>query len=143
MLAAVLHGPEDLRVQEVEIPHLAEGEVLLRSRAAAICGTDMRIFRHGHSRLPAGTKRVLGHELAGEIAEFGKGVTGIAEGARVSVAPSFGCGSCRMCQRGRHHLCPEYGAIGLTLRRQPECSDPGVRESRRSMVTGTMTRPRC
>ena len=114
MLAAVLHGQNDLRVQEVPTPEISRDEVLLRCRAVSICGTDMRIYRYGHSRVEAGTQRILGHELAGEVARVGRDVEGIGEGLRVPVAPNFGCGNCRMCRRGWFHLCPGYGAIGLT-----------------------------
>lgn len=115
MLAAVLHDREDIRVEEVPTPEISDGEVLLRSRAVSICGTDMRIYRFGHRRLAAGTKRILGHELAGEVAAVGRDVHGLTEGMRVAVAPNFGCGGCRMCHRGWFHLCPDYGAIGLTV----------------------------
>lgn len=115
MLAAVLHGAQDLRIEEVAVPEIGSGEVLLRSRAAAICGTDMRIYRHGHRKLPAGTRRILGHELAGEIVQVGPGVTRLREGTRVAVAPNFGCGVCRMCEESDQHLCDDYGAIGLTV----------------------------
>ena len=115
MLAAVLHGPEVLRMEEVAVPEIGAGEVLLRSRATAICGTDMRIYRSGHTKLPAGTRRILGHELAGEVARVGDGVSEVGEGMRVAVAPNFGCGACRMCRRADFHLCREYGAVGLTV----------------------------
>lgn len=115
MLAAVLHDQNDLRVEEVPVPEIDGREVLLRCRAVAICGTDQRIYRFGHKRLPSGTKRILGHELAGEVAEVGGGVTHLREGIRVAVAPNFGCGMCRMCLRGWFHLCRDYGAIGLTV----------------------------
>jgi len=115
VLAAVLHGREDLRVEEVPRPTISTDEVLLRCRAAAICGTDKRIYQTGHNRVPAGSKRILGHELAGEVIEVGRGVPHIKEGMRAAVAPNFGCGSCAVCARGWHHLCPEYGAIGLTV----------------------------
>ena len=75
----------------------------------------MRIYRYGHSRLPAKTKRILGHELAGEVAKVGSKVKGITEGMRVAVSPNYGCGMCNMCQRGWFHLCADYGAIGLTV----------------------------
>ena len=115
MLAAVLHDQNDLRVEEVRVPEIASDEVLLRCRAVAICGTDQRIYRFGHKRLPSGTKRILGHELAGEVAEVGEDVAHVRAGMRVAVAPNFGCGTCRMCLRGWFHLCPDYGAIGLTV----------------------------
>ena len=115
MLAAVLHDQEDLRFGEVPTPEITGEEVLLRSRAVSICGTDMRIYRFGHRRLEPGAKRILGHEMAGEIVEIGSAVRGLSEGTRVAVAPNFGCGACRMCQRGWYHLCADYGAIGLTV----------------------------
>lgn len=115
MLAAVLYNQNDLRIEDVPRPEISDDEVLLRSRAASICGTDMRIYRHGHSRLPANTKRILGHEMAGEVAEVGKNLKNIKEGMRIALAPNFGCGMCRMCQRGWFHLCSQYGAIGLTV----------------------------
>ena len=98
MLAAVLHNRENLHIEQVNKPVISNDEVLLRCRAATICGTDMRIYRHGHSRLPANTKRILGHELAGKVVQVGSNVKGIKEGIRVAVAPNFGCGMCRMCQ---------------------------------------------
>ena len=115
MLSAVLYDREDLRIEDVPKPTIYKDDALLQCRAVAICGTDMRIYRFGHSRLPSGTKRILGHELAGEIVEVGKNVEGIKEGMRAAVAPNFGCGICRMCQRSWFHLCPDYGAIGLTI----------------------------
>lgn len=115
MLAAILYDQEDLRLEEISKPKISNDELLLRCRAVSICGTDMRIYHYGHSKLLSGTKRVLGHELAGEVVEVGKNVKGIKPGTRVAVAPNFGCGMCRMCQRGWFHLCADYGAIGLTV----------------------------
>lgn len=115
MLAAVLHNQNDLRLEEIACPEISDDEVLLRSRAVSICGTDMRIYRYGHSKIPADTKRILGHEMAGEVAGVGAKVKGVTEGMRVAVAPNFGCGMCSMCQKGWFHLCAEYGAIGLTV----------------------------
>jgi len=114
MLAARYYGREDIRLEEVPVPEIGPGEVLLRSRAAAICGTDLRIFRHGHSKIAGGEIRILGHEMAGEIARVGSDVHHLREGMRVAVAPNFGCGSCGHCLRGDHHLCAGYGAVGLT-----------------------------
>jgi len=114
MLAAVLHNQNDLQIKDVPCPEISDDEVLLRSRAASICGTDMRIYRYGHSRLPDNVKRILGHEMAGEVVQVGRNIKSLREGMRVVVAPNFGCGMCRMCQRGWFHLCADYGAIGLT-----------------------------
>ena len=69
MLAAVYHGPDDLRVEEVPIPEIGAGEVLLKVNNASICGTDLRILHGSHRKYPAGTVRIPGHEMVGTIAE--------------------------------------------------------------------------
>jgi len=121
MLAAVYHSPHDIRLEEVERPQPGPGEAVMRVRAASICATDLRIFNHGHFKIPEGTARILGHELAGEIVAVGEGATGrapgarLAPGARVAVAPNVGCGSCWECVQGYNNLCPDYDAFGITL----------------------------
>ncbi len=115
MLAAVYHGPHDVRLEEIERPQPGPREVVMRVRAASICATDLRIFNHGHFKIPEGAVRILGHELAGEIVAVGEGVTGLAPGVRVAVAPNVGCGSCWECVQGYNNLCPDYGALGITL----------------------------
>ena len=114
MKAAYLWGNEDLRVEEVPVPKIGDREMLLKVKIACICGTDQRIYRFGHFKIPAGTKRVLGHEFAGELVEVGKDVTGYAVGQRVSAAPNIGCGHCDMCARGFNHMCPDYEAFGIS-----------------------------
>lgn len=102
-------------VSDIPVPKVGAHDVLVRVRAASICGTDLRIMKHGHFRIPAGTARVLGHEVAGEIVEVGSGVVEWAVGTRVSVTPNVGCGTCAMCRRGLNQLCPTYQAFGITL----------------------------
>jgi 2-desacetyl-2-hydroxyethyl bacteriochlorophyllide A dehydrogenase len=73
MKAAVYHGPRDVRVEEVAIPKLENGEVLLRIRACGICGSDLHTYRHGMFEdlgTPVGNGRVLGHEYSGEVVEI-------------------------------------------------------------------------
>ena len=77
MLAAVYHGPQDLRVEEVPLPEIAAGELLLKVHSASICGTDLRIYHGNHRKYPAGTVRIPGHEVVGEIAAIGAGSAGI------------------------------------------------------------------
>lgn len=115
MLAAVYHGPEDLRVEEVPRPKIGAGELLIKVLSASICGTDLRIY-HGNHRLYAhGVPRIPGHEIAGTIAEIGAGLSGFRVGDRVFLAPNTGCGNCRQCIRGHNNLCAHYEAIGITL----------------------------
>jgi len=115
MKAALFYGIEDIRIEDVHRPRPGAGEALLRIRAAGICGTDLRIFANGHHRIPPGARRILGHELAGEIVEVGPGVSGLQPGMRVGVAPNVGCGACAQCVSGWTNLCPDYTAFGIGL----------------------------
>lgn len=121
MLAAVYHGPNDLRLEEVPVPEIGPDEVLVKVLNASICGTDLRIYHGAHRKYPPGTVRIPGHETVGEIAEIGKNVTGSSSGRgleinqRVFIAPNMGCGHCAQCISGNNNLCDDYQAIGITL----------------------------
>jgi L-iditol 2-dehydrogenase len=115
MLAAVYHGPQDLRVEEVPVPEIGAGELLLKVRSASICGTDLRIYHGNHRMYPAGTVRIPGHEVVGEIAAVGAGLSGFITGQRIFVAPNMGCGHCRQCINGNNNRCANYAAIGVTI----------------------------
>jgi L-iditol 2-dehydrogenase len=115
MLAAVYHGPRDLRVESAPTPVVGAGELLLRVEEASICGTDLRVYHGQHRMFPPGTVRIPGHEVVGAIAEVGAAVEGYAVGQRVFVAPNMGCGHCRQCISGANNLCPNYQAVGLTM----------------------------
>lgn len=114
MLAAVYHGPNDLRVEEVPVPKIAKGEILVKVLSASICGTDLRIFHGNHRMYAPGTVRIPGHEVVGTIAEIGEDVGGYAVGQRVFCAPNTGCGHCLQCITGNNNLCASYDAIGVT-----------------------------
>jgi L-iditol 2-dehydrogenase len=115
MLAAVYHGPNDLRVEERPMPEIGPNEALLKVESASICGTDLRILHGGHRMYPEGTVRIPGHELVGRLAAVGSEVEGLAVGQRVFVAPNVGCGHCRQCVTGHNNLCAGYDAFGITL----------------------------
>jgi L-iditol 2-dehydrogenase len=115
MLAAVYHGPDDLRVEAVPIPEIGPGEILLKVDSASICGTDLRIYHGNHRMFPPGTVRIPGHEVVGTIASAGAQVTGFSVGQRVFVAPNMGCGHCRQCISGNNNRCANYQAVGVTL----------------------------
>lgn len=114
MKAAVFSYPPQVRVVDVPPPKTGRGEVLIRVRAASLCGTDLRIARRGHGSIPEGTQRILGHEVVGEVVEVGEGVTDLEEGMLVLVAPNYGCGKCRFCISGAQHHCPFGKALGIT-----------------------------
>jgi L-iditol 2-dehydrogenase len=88
----MLHGPEDLRVEEVAEP---KGEVSVEVRAATTCGTDVKMWRHGHRALPP-YPCAFGHETAGVRADTGQ---------RVLVSDSVACGGCPPCRAGRPQIC--------------------------------------
>jgi L-iditol 2-dehydrogenase len=90
--AALLHGPRDLRIEEVPIP---AGEVVVRIRAATTCGTDIKMWRRGHPALDA-YPCAFGHETAGVREDSGDPVL---------VAPSVACGACGPCRDGRPQIC--------------------------------------
>jgi L-iditol 2-dehydrogenase len=117
MRGAVFHGPGDLRVEDVPHPGApGPGEVLLRMRATAACGTDAKIMGHGHPRLEA--PMVIGHELAGEVIAIGEGVTsraslaGLAIGDGVQVIAAVPCGECWYCSHDRMTVCPNQTSMG-------------------------------
>lgn len=115
MIAAVYHGPNDLRLESRPTPPITVDEVLLRVASASICGTDLRIVQGGHRMYPPGTVRIPGHEMAGTIAAVGARVEGIHPGHPVFVAPNIGCEHCRHCLAGNGNLCENLQAIGITM----------------------------
>jgi L-iditol 2-dehydrogenase len=116
MIAALLFGKEDLRIQEVPRPEVGPEEVLLRTQAVAVCGTDVRMFRGGAKGVGPQTPLILGHELSGVVEQAGRSVAGIREGQRVTVAPNMGCGTCDSCVSGNTHFCENgYRGFGINL----------------------------
>lgn len=115
MKAAYYYEPKVLKVEDVNIPRITDDEILVKMRASAVCGTDLRIFNYGHFKIQPGERRVLGHEIAGDIAEVGKNVKGFTPGMRVAMPPNIGCGICPMCIQGYNQLCPDYDAFGISL----------------------------
>jgi threonine dehydrogenase-like Zn-dependent dehydrogenase len=115
MKAAYFFGIGDIRVEEIPIPETKDDEMLIRVMACSVCGTDIRIYKFGHFKIPSNTKRVLGHEMCGEVAMVGSKIKGFATGDRVAVAPNVGCGRCHMCIQGFNQLCPTYEAFGISM----------------------------
>ena len=112
MRATVFHGINDIRVEEVERPHAAVGEAVIRVTLTTICGTDLHIVRGEYSVKPG---LIIGHEPVGVIEELGPGVTGYEIGDRVLVGAITPCGQCRACLSGQLSQCGHgqgYEAIG-------------------------------
>jgi L-iditol 2-dehydrogenase len=104
MEAAVYRGKEALYIEEVPDPVLDEGEVLIAIDACAVCGTDLRTYRHGDQKIQP--PRILGHEFCGRVVESRAGNdANIQLGDRVVMYIVLPCGQCRYCQKGRQNLC--------------------------------------
>ncbi|WP_449241285.1 zinc-dependent dehydrogenase [Desulfoscipio gibsoniae] len=110
MKAAVVHGMNDIRIEDVPRPRPAPGEVIIKVRAAGICATDVKMLLG--QGLPKNLPTILGHEVAGEIYEIGRGVSELIPGQRVAAYPIAVCGDCFYCRRGRHNLCESEFGLG-------------------------------
>lgn len=110
MKAGVWIGEKELCLEERQIPAPAEGELILKVKSVAICGTDIRMWRGTPQK-----KLVLGHEIAGTVSAIGEKTKGYTVGEKVAVAPNIGCGICDQCVSGRTHLCPDYKALGINM----------------------------
>lgn len=105
MLAAVLHGKEDVRMEQIPVPHAAHGELIVRISAALTCGTDLKVFRRGYHARMITPPALFGHEFAGTVAEVGEGVTRFSVGDRVVPLNSAPCGQCYFCLHDQENLC--------------------------------------
>jgi len=100
MRVAVWYTNRDVRIEEMPVPRIGSGELLVRVEACGICGSDvMEWYRLDRAPL------VLGHEIGGQIVEVGEGVERYKEGDRVSVAHHVPCNTCHYCLNGHHTVC--------------------------------------
>lgn len=107
--AWVLKDIGNIKLSDVEKPMPAENEVLIRVKAAGICGSDIpRIYENGAHRMPL----VPGHEFAGIVEAAGTGVSPESIGKRVAVYPKIACGKCPQCRKGKPGMCRNYDYLG-------------------------------
>ena len=108
MKAWVLHGVNDIRPEEIALPQIQEGEVLVKVMAAGICGSDIpRIYTTGAHKHPI----VIGHEFAGVVEACGKG-TEMWLQKRVGIFPLIPCGKCAPCKEHAYEMCRAYDYLG-------------------------------
>jgi len=105
MKAAMLYGVKDLKVEDVEVPKVEAGEVLVKVKAATTCGTDLKIFQRGYVEKVIKFPTIFGHEWAGEVVDVDKGLEWPKKGMHVRAGNSAPCLHCAMCQRGKYNLC--------------------------------------
>jgi len=111
MLKVVLEKPFKIKFLESDVPVPKKKEVLIKVLVAGICGSDLHAYRGTQPFL--NYPRVLGHEIAGEIAEMGEGVRGLCRGDLVTVDPVFSCGKCYACRVGRGNCCRDVKVMGV------------------------------
>src|SRR5262245_31351101 len=108
MMAAVLHGREDLKIQKVEIPKVGAEDLLDRVKIALTCGTDFKVWRQGYHAKMFVRPAIFGHELAGVVVEAGEAVRDkYPVGMRVVAANSAPCNECFFCLKDKANLCED------------------------------------
>src|SRR5881296_938491 len=110
MRAGVYREKGVVRVEEVPVPEVAEGEVLIKVAACGVCGTDIKKIFHAYIPPP----QILGHEVAGTVVATGRGVRKWKVGDRVMSFHHIPCGKCFYCERRLFSQCKQYKTTGLT-----------------------------
>lgn len=109
MKAAVLFGPNDLRVVEKDVPTPVAYEVLIKVMSCAICGSDPTVIKGNWPSMPPYGTFTPGHEFSGEIVAVGPYVEDYKIGDRIAIETHKGCGFCRNCKEGHYTICLNYG----------------------------------
>ena len=110
MKSAVFYSPNNIKVVEKKMPKLTPDSIIVKVKACAICGSDLRIFKEGNKRIVE--PRILGHEISGEIVEVGHNVEGFKVLDRVSTGADLPCGNCKYCKDGKPNSCAINYAVG-------------------------------
>ncbi|MEM2514433.1 MAG: zinc-dependent dehydrogenase [Candidatus Bathyarchaeia archaeon] len=111
MKAVVYYGAKDIRLEDVDVPKIKEGEILIKMRACGVCATDIKTFLKGHPLIKP--PNVLGHEVVGDVIDVGSNVTKFRRGDHVVVAPYVPCNACYFCRRKAYTLCDYLFREGL------------------------------
>ncbi len=115
MRAAVYRGVNNVRLEEVPVPAIGPGEILVRVHTCGICGTDLKKIATGSHSAP----RIFGHETSGVIAKVGEGIRKFAVGDRVVVFHHIPCGECYYCRHKTFAQCTTYKKVGCTAGFEP------------------------
>jgi L-iditol 2-dehydrogenase len=110
MKVARFYAPGDLRVEDMPKPRPGPGQLLMRVSACATCGTDAKIFSHGHHHIVP--PRVMGHEVAGVVEELGEGTDAFSPGDPVQLIAAIPCGECFECKNRSMSICSNQESIG-------------------------------
>jgi L-iditol 2-dehydrogenase len=115
MNAAVYRGVNDVRLEEVPVPEIGAGEILIRVHTCGICGTDLKKISTGSHSAP----RIFGHETSGVVAKVGESVRKFSVGDRVMVFHHIPCKECYYCRHKTFAQCATYKKVGCTAGFEP------------------------
>lgn len=115
MRAAVYRGPNTIRLEDLPVPEIGRGELLLKVEACGVCGTDLKKIAHGDLAPPL----IFGHEVGGRVDSVGSGVARWKEGDRVLFFHHIPCRSCSCCRDKNYAQCPQYKRVGTTAGFEP------------------------
>ncbi len=116
MKALRIHGPEDIRYDDLPTPSPGPGQSLVRVKAAGLCRTDIEVYENSIYHYKVGMAKLPvtpGHEWAGVVEAVGEGVTDLRPGARVTCETALGCGRCTLCLSGHHNICQSRIEVGI------------------------------
>lgn len=111
MKAAVYYGTKNIKLEDVALPEVQPGTVLVKVKYAGICGTDLHEYHE--QRAVSQTPMILGHEVTGEVVEIGESVSNYKIGDRVVVEPIWRCNECSSCRQGNYNTCERLQSYGL------------------------------
>jgi len=112
MKAIEYHAPGAIRVSTVAMPQCSADEIRAKVDACAICGTDLKTYVHGNTRIKP--PKIMGHEFTAVVETVGENVRGFEIGQRIAMATSVSCGRCFYCSRGHTNLCLDLRPMGFT-----------------------------
>jgi L-iditol 2-dehydrogenase len=115
MKILLFNGPWQFSFEQAPTPSYGPQELLIRSDAVGICGSDVHGFTGESGRRKPGM--VMGHEAAGTVVKAGAEVESLRAGDRIAVYPTLGCGNCRYCLSGMEHICPDKRILGVNAGR--------------------------
>jgi len=111
MLQQIMTAPAEIRFDTVPIPRPQPGQALIKIKRIGVCGSDIHVYhgKHPYTKYPV----TQGHEVSGQVAELGEGVTGLRVGQKVTIEPQVYCGHCHPCTHGKYNLCESLKVMGF------------------------------